>query len=83
MINGYIQTALRQAQYEQMKDGEWFASIPGFNGLWATGTSGEEVRQQLAETLNEWILVHISIGGNKIPAIGELSNIEKIESATR
>lgn len=54
----YILTAMRRAQYEQMEDGEWFASIPGFEGLWASGPSVEEAREQLLETLYEWISVH-------------------------
>jgi predicted RNase H-like HicB family nuclease len=51
----YIKAALRRAHYEQMEDGEWFASIPGFDGLWVSGPSIEEAREHLIETLDEWI----------------------------
>ena len=50
----YLQAAMEQAQFEQMEYGEWFASIPGFVGLWATGSTQDEARQELASTLPEW-----------------------------
>jgi predicted RNase H-like HicB family nuclease len=65
----YIKAALRRAQYERMEDGDYFASIPGFDGLWASGPSVEEARDQLLETLYEWIPVHAGIGKNPLPVI--------------
>ena len=55
----YLRAAMRKAQFEQMEDGKWFASIPELTGLWATGASVEEARKELAETLDGWIDVHI------------------------
>lgn len=72
----YIRAAMRRAQYEQMEDGEWFASIPGFEGLWASGPSVEEAREQLLETLYEWIPVHVGIGKNRLPDIDGVSLYE-------
>jgi len=43
----YLQVAMRRAKFEQMDSGEWFASIPGFDGLWVTGSTGEEARKEL------------------------------------
>ena len=65
----YVKAAMHRAQYEQTEDKEWFASIPGFDGLWATGSSIEEAREQLVETLDEWIPVHAWVGKNKLPDI--------------
>ena len=69
----YIQAAMRRAQYEQMEDGKWFASIPGFDGLWAVGPSVEEARQQLIETFDGWITVHLMIGKNRAPDVDGVS----------
>lgn len=69
----YIQAAMRRAQYERMEDGEWFASIPGFDGLWADGPSVEEARERLIETLYEWIPVHVEIGKNRLPDVDGVS----------
>jgi predicted RNase H-like HicB family nuclease len=69
----YVHAAMCQAQYERMEDGEWFASIPGFDGLWASGPSIEEARAQLLEALAGWIPVHAGIGQNRIPDVGGVS----------
>ncbi|HEV8713507.1 MAG TPA: type II toxin-antitoxin system HicB family antitoxin [Candidatus Binatia bacterium] len=72
----YIKTAMRHAQYEQMEDGRWFASIPGFDGLWADGSSREEAQQQLSEALDGWIYVHALRGQNRPPVIGGADLLE-------
>jgi predicted RNase H-like HicB family nuclease len=72
----YIRAAMRRARYEQMEDGEWYASIPGFDGLWATGPSVEEAREQLLETLDEWLPVHAWVGKNRLPDIDGVSLCE-------
>jgi predicted RNase H-like HicB family nuclease len=80
----YIQAAMHRAQYDQMEDGEWFASIPGFAGLWAAGPSEEEARQQLVETLDGWITVHVRIGKNRLPDVDGVSLYrlpKRVESA--
>jgi predicted RNase H-like HicB family nuclease len=69
----YTKAAMNRAQYEQMEDGEWFASIPGFDGLWATGSSVEEAREQLMGTLDGWISVHAWRGKNRLPDIDGVS----------
>ena len=46
---------MRKAQFEPMESGEWFASIPGFFGLWATGSTEDAARQELIATLYEWL----------------------------
>ncbi len=69
----YIKAAMHRAQYERMEDGEWFASIPGFDGLWAAGSSIEDAREQLSETLEGWIAVHAKIGKNRLPDIDGIS----------
>jgi predicted RNase H-like HicB family nuclease len=72
----YVEAAMHQATCEQMQDGEWFASIPGFDGLWATGPSIEEAREQLRETLDGWLTVHVTRGKNRAPDVGGVSLYE-------
>jgi hypothetical protein len=33
----FLKQVMPQAEFELMDSGEWFAAIPGFVGLWATG----------------------------------------------
>lgn len=48
----YLEAAMNSACYEQMEDGDWFASIPALQGLWASGHTVEAARKELLETLD-------------------------------
>lgn len=65
----YAKAAMNRAHYEEIEDGTWYASIPGFDGLWAVGSSQEDVREQLYETLDGWIDVHVTRGHNQPPTL--------------
>ncbi len=76
----YIEAAMQGASYEKMDDGAWFASIPGFDGLWATGTTVEATRKDLYEALDGWLEVHIK-AGNRVPDLDGVSlydNLKKV-----
>lgn len=58
MIIEYIDEALKKAKYEIINDEEpYYGEIPEIKGVWATGKSLEECRQQLRETLDEWLIL--------------------------
>jgi predicted RNase H-like HicB family nuclease len=54
-----IQKALEKAGYKVLEDGTWFAEIPGFEGVWANGTTVEGCRHELMEVLEEWLVLKI------------------------
>jgi len=61
MLTGYIRAAMRRANYEILPDdGSFFGSIPGFAGVWANAPTLEACRDELAEVLEDWILLGIS-----------------------
>ncbi|MGK7900791.1 MAG: type II toxin-antitoxin system HicB family antitoxin [Hormoscilla sp.] len=63
MIQEYLQKAMQAAKYEILEEEEGFyGSIPGATGVWATGSTLEECRQELLEVLEEWILIGIAMG---------------------
>lgn len=68
----FMDAAINQAHYEKMEDGEWFATIPGLTGLWATGNSVEAARKDLIEALDGWIEVSEK-SGYRIPDINRIS----------
>jgi|HubBroStandDraft_1064217.scaffolds.fasta_scaffold136907_1 predicted RNase H-like HicB family nuclease len=68
----FLDAAMDHATYEKTEEGEWFASIPGFAGLWATGPTVETTRKDLLEALDGWIEVTIKTG-NHVPDIGGVS----------
>jgi predicted RNase H-like HicB family nuclease len=65
----YIRAAIRHAEIEKTEDGTWFASIPKFEGLWAIGPTRESAAQELCQTLDGWLDVHIKIGREEPPEV--------------
>jgi len=61
MLIKYMQKALELAHYEIIKDEEpYYGEIRELPGVWATGTSLEECRQNLSESLEDWLLISIA-----------------------
>ena len=69
MLTEYIQNAIAMAEYKKLEDESWFAELPGFEGVWANGSSVEECRSELIEVLEEWLLLKIQ-DKDIIPAVG-------------
>ena len=60
MLNDYMDHALQHAQYEQIEDGTYFGTIPGFEGLWSNGVTPQECVAELRDVLEGWILLGIA-----------------------
>ena len=80
MITEYIEAALAKAIYEIIKDEEpYYGEIPGLQGVWASGKTLEECRQNLKEVIEGWIIVRLRKGlsippldGHRIEELDEL-----------
>ncbi|CAN5642452.1 hypothetical protein BH20VER1_BH20VER1_05450 [soil metagenome] len=68
MLTDYIRVAMRLAHYEVMENGRFFATIPGFRGLWAEEASLEACREELQSTLEDWILLGVRLG-HELPVV--------------
>ena len=81
MIREYIDAAMRQAHYELIDDEEpFYGEVPELQGVWATGKTLEECRQNLADVIDGWLLIRLSRGlpippvqGISIPLPQEMS----------
>ena len=61
MITSYIRAAMGRARYEILPDdGSYYGEIPGFDGVYANGSTLEGCRDELEDVLEEWILVRVS-----------------------
>lgn len=61
MFTNYVRAALRHARYEIFPStGTFYGEIPDFNGVYAESDTLEECREELAEVLEEWLLLRIS-----------------------
>ena len=60
LIIEYIEAALSQAKYEIIDDEEpYYGEVPGLQGVWATGKTLEECRENLREVIDGWIVVRL------------------------
>ena len=59
MIKQYIHERMKLARYKILDDGSYYGDIPGFCGVLANSENLEECRDELQETLEEWILLGI------------------------
>ncbi len=61
MLTEYLRLAMSRAHYELLGDGEgYYGEIPGFQGVLAQGDTLEACREELAGTLEDWLLFRIS-----------------------
>lgn len=57
VIVQYLNAALDQARYEIIDDEEpYYGEIPGFDGVWASGSTLEACRRNLVAALEDWIV---------------------------
>ncbi len=61
MLMEYLRLAMAAAHYELLSEEEGFyGEIPGFQGVYAQGETLEACREELASTLEDWLLFRIS-----------------------
>jgi len=61
MLTEYLKAAMAHAHYELLDGGEGFyGEIPGFQGVFAQAETLEACRDELASTLEDWLLFRIS-----------------------
>lgn len=70
MISDYVATALERAHYQLVDKGTFAATVKGLRGVIATGPTLEACRRELADVLEEWILVRVA-RGLAIPPLGK------------
>lgn len=72
MITEYINAAMEKAKHEIIKDElPYYGEVSGLKGVWASGKTLEECRRNLAETIEEWIIIRLK-KGLPIPPIGKM-----------
>ncbi len=60
MIVEYIEAVLKRAHYEIIDDEEpYYGEVKRLKGLWATGKTLEECRNNLKEVIEGWIIISL------------------------
>ena len=81
LLAEYIEIAMRDAVYEVLEDdGSYFGTVPGFQGAWANADTTEECRKELAEVLEDWILLGIKLG-HEIPVLPSIDLMSREKTA--
>ena len=79
MITEYIAAALSRAKYEIIEDEEpYYGEVQELEGVWATGKTLEECRQNLSDVIDGWLVVRLK-KGLSIPPIGK-HRVEELKS---
>jgi len=74
MLTDYIQAAMRRAHYELFEDQPdepYVGTIPGLQGVIATGSSLEACREELQSVLEGWIWLGLKLG-HTIPVLDDI-----------
>ena len=62
MFTEYVTAALSKANYKILDNGDYVATVPGLQGIWATGKTIEGARTELVEVIEGWIAVRLRLG---------------------
>ena len=71
MLIEYVEEALRRAHYELIDDEEpYYGEVPELKGVWASGKTLEDCRENLKDVIEGWILVSLR-RDLPVPKLGE------------
>ncbi len=63
MLTDYINKAMEKAHYELIKDEEpFYGEIQELEGVWATGCTLEQCRNDLNQAVEDWLLFSVAKG---------------------
>jgi predicted RNase H-like HicB family nuclease len=80
MLTEYVEEALKRAHYEIIDDEDpYYGEIQELKGVWATGKTLEECRENLKDVIEGWILLSLK-KGLRIPKLGDYE-IKEIREA--
>lgn len=79
MLTQYINAALDRARFDWLdEDQVYYGEIPELPGVWATGSTVEESRNELQEVVEDWIALGLSRNSH-IPVISGIDvNVETV-----
>lgn len=59
MFNQYIKNKLKSIKFKRIEDGTYVATILGARGVWANAKTKQECKKEIAEVLEEWVLLKV------------------------
>jgi predicted RNase H-like HicB family nuclease len=73
IIRQYAERAAwRHGALKRLPDGGWFATIPDFEGVWASETSRQQTLEALEEVVLDWAIMKIQHKDKDLPDLEEI-----------
>jgi predicted RNase H-like HicB family nuclease len=73
MLRAYLDAAMAHARFERLEGDEgYYGEIPGLDGLWASATSLDACRDELASALEDWVVAGLQLG-HELPSIDDVT----------
>jgi predicted RNase H-like HicB family nuclease len=64
--------AQRHGVLKRLPNGEWFATIPDFEGVWASEPTPEQTLVVLEEVVRDWTLMKLEHKDKDLPVLEEI-----------
>jgi predicted RNase H-like HicB family nuclease len=80
MLAEYIAKAMEGAKFERLENSRYFGTVSEFQGAWAEADSIEKCRRELAEVLEDWILLAIR-RNLKLPVFPGITDLNRVGQA--
>ena len=79
MFSEYIHAALSKATYEIIDDPEpFYGEVPELRGVWASGKTLEECRENLLGVIEGWIALRLRLGLAKITSVSWTEMVRRL-----
>ena len=76
MLTNFIYAAMNRAKYEILDDGIFYGEISDCQGVWSSGKTLEECRENLQDALEGWIILGLRLG-HQLPILDQINlNLE-------
>ncbi|MCC6329262.1 MAG: type II toxin-antitoxin system HicB family antitoxin [Acidobacteria bacterium] len=72
ILSDYVELALREAEYDKLKDNTFAGRIPSCKGVVAFASTLRECESELRSTLEDWVLVGLKLG-HELPVLSNIN----------
>ncbi len=73
IIDRYLDESVKRAEVKKLEDGNFFAEIPGFAGVWASDEDLARCGAELRDVLFDWLVLKIEKDDRDIPVIAGIN----------
>jgi hypothetical protein len=72
LLARYRRAAMKRVETKRLEDGSHFATIPGFDGVWANEETLQDCLNVLDEMVTDWLVLKIEDNDHDIPVLDDI-----------